>query len=755
VITVTIIDLWAKDSGRAADGWDLLGGGLTWAGSPVMEAATTRILYIPLRVGTRLEDVTSYLKRIPVDEIMRSDVVVFRAHRSEAHALYRQQDLLVQWSEGRLMSRPAGILDWYGGEYCLRWPKLEGAPDIHASELIRELRSAELRRMVSLPGAILPPAPDFHYAGPNNRHYKSFVRVGMSLRSVDILDAVVFWLIPHLQGRNLVILDTWTILSLGLHTLSYADRTGIAEPGFRVRHVEALREYGDQHTREIENLLVHLQQDGSFVPRPLLVVSASGSGGMIERLFRLCSDLAITDFHAVSLFTTGSLTVRERHSAFCELEDEFRPMAAEECALCLDNNRSSEAIPIDPSTYLLVVPAESSCRISRDMARPGREFVERYRGIRYLSVHRDFKPGGPHRAVYIDVGQLVDAEPFAQRLSDRVLPLARSVDVILAPDHPAARKLAERVGGLLGIEFITVDDHMILSRPDVLDRLSSSPEILLVDDVAITGSRFRSYRNVLARAGMNAEKLRFLVGVLRPPSTRLGQAIRDAAHDPSRFIAVDEILLPDWSEDYCPWCWEAELYRDLPPATAQNPRIRWRAENLRHTQVGLSQEIFLTWDDSPEHRFVLGTGSIFGEELTDVELFVSVASGIQRLRSEGSLSERHVAPISRYLDPDFTLNRYYEGFIAAAILRATHPRDLRSAKADRALQSKVEEWFTTPSSYRAVAAELLLAIRAGKLPATPAVRDRAWLGPLASETAGILAGEIPVGLPEDNRSAGA
>jgi hypothetical protein len=87
----------------------------------------------------------------------------------------------------------------------------------------------------------------------------------------------------------------------------------------------------------------------------------------------------------------------------------------------------------------------------------------------------------------------------------------------------------------------------------------------------------------------------------------------------------------------------------------------------------------------------LGDGSIFApRDASDADLFMSVASALQTMRSTSRLDEEPTPPISKLLIHEFwARGRFYAPAITAAILRASRPYDLMPPIPGRALHAAV------------------------------------------------------------------
>ena len=120
---------------------------------------------------------------------------------------------------------------------------------------------------------------------------------------------------------------------------------------------------------------------------------------------------------------------------FCELDEEFQRYEKRGCKLCKEG---SSVVPIESNTYRLEVSAAVSQVRIKATDSNANEFLERYRGLNPISVHRDQHDGTRHQMVHVDIASLLSSEPFVKRLESITVDLDARVDVVLAPRHAAA-----------------------------------------------------------------------------------------------------------------------------------------------------------------------------------------------------------------------------------------------------------------------------------------------------------------------------
>jgi hypothetical protein len=309
----------------------------------------------------------------------------------------------------------------------------------------------------------------------------------------------------------------------------------------------------------------------------------------------------------------------------------------------------------------------------------------------------------------------------------------------LSPRHPDATELSEKVIEFLGGDITHVrceEDDIRALRGNNDAKLREARAILLIDDVTITGKRLDGYKNALLSKGyttIKTKKLLCLVGVARPSDfNKLTGIKRMFSRDNIEYFdSVETILLPDWGKKQetdnradCPWCWEFRQLEAIDAATHRSKQIRDRYDLLKNTEDGIQHSPFLPWTETKDYRFLLGPGSNFGDNLTDVELFAAVASTLQYLRNEGILYETYNPPVAKVLNPyRFLRAGYHDPIIRAAVLRAAKVHDFRSGITDVELLEILNDLYSMPPD-APLMSEITLAMAQSKLPKPPDITDR-------------------------------
>lgn len=672
--------------------------------------SNSTIFYVPVPRWVSPGQIDTLINLLDEQHRVAADLVVLRLHPqfvSKFKASDAGQDLVARFPD-----TPVLLLGW-DGEYGLEQLGGTAIKDLDGLclGLLPVLRQAETRILLDRSGVVLPADDTFHYEGPNGRHYESFVRVGTAIQSIDTLDGLAFWLLPGLMKCSVIVLDSWTIMSLGLHASRYAAQI----EGSALAHmaVECRQRY-DEPSEQLQSRLVGLANETEN-PSALVVMSVSSTGASKEGLVKTCRDSGFLTVKDVSVFAGTD----QSGEAFCVIDDVATHWAESQCPRC---EVGSSRVRVMRDTYLLDLAAtvRKDIAIRVNQIRQGTRFFERYAGLGAISVHRNQEDDERHHMIHVNVGALLRSKAFLDQL-DAELAEVQEVDLVLCPDHIDGCGLARLVAEKLQIPWIAANPERLLDITGEDDqRLREARRVLVVDDIVMTGTRLRRYRNALHRRGIADDfQLHFLAGVARPESIRALKGISDYTHDPDRFHHVELLLLPNWGVEECPWCLEKDLLRRYGSQVVDDTAaLAERQRRLADVTGGLSDALFLEWlagSPPPTSPWQLGPDSVFRAQ-TEPELFASICNALQVLRSDELLNERFTLPVAKNLDRHLTISgRFYDSAITACLLRATRRHDLRSTATDPALEKEVNERLKD-APHVALHGELLFALARRHLP---------------------------------------
>jgi hypothetical protein len=693
------------------------------------------ILYIPIPRRISVQELDSQLKAVQSQWLRAGQLVVLRLHPPAAGELLGDEVAIANL-EHRLEGQPVAAAH-LAPDRSLKLTSVvqsRGTLAYDEEHVLRAIRFAELHSWLDQPGVVLPPNDDFQYEGPNGCRYESFMRVGTAIQGMETLDAVSFWLQPYLTKRAVVVLDAWTINSVALNLSRYADQCG--SPCEATADIECLGAYDES----LEKLKRRLEAalDRAEPSAPALLISSVVSGAKLHRrLETLLHDVGFEEVHSVALYgradSPGEIFCRPASvGRYWQKDDPKCP--------------TGPTVQIAASTYLVEVAIEPNLeRIREEHVQQARDFFESYGGMDFLTVHRDEPVEERHHMIHLDVERLMTASRFSERLDQELKELGSvSPDLILAPTHAPARALAEEVACRLGVELLLADESLLRHLPEEQKgQLRDAADILIVDDVVISGSRLMGYRNFLRRCGFlegeNPPRIHLLAGVARVPDILTIAGIEDMLDD-RRLRRVETLLLPDWGKAECPWCWELEQLEAVGRSMPRTEKLEKRWKALHEVGQGLRDSLYVPWmsegsDTLPVAVWKLGPNSIFRAQ-SEIDLFVGVASAVQSLRAAGGLRERQMFPLGYALDPRFWISgRYYDSAIVAAILRATRRHDIRTTQIEPGLLKGMSQRLKNRDDLRG---EMVMAMARSHLPIHPEVSGNGGLLDDPSADPGLL-----------------
>jgi len=704
------------------------------------------VLLILVGRGLAPYDIDNHVNNFVLPHLIdEPDIVLLRVHRSAAERVKTVIEEAIGIRD-RFEGRAIGILSLTANSlWAIRWvhevAPANSHPPIEATEemLIDLARCAELSLYADRPGAVLPKSESFHYEGPNGSHYSSYFRGPFAFNSRDSVDGLAFWIVPQVPLQSTILLDSPGLLGVGLGIADYF-RVELDCPSDMVPTVEARDYYGEEPA-----LIACRLQSAANSDRPVVILSSIvSSGNSLDAMGSACADAGFEDVSSVVLF--GGKGSDADSTPIQMLTMDLTSQPDDVCTSCLEERKP--VVRIRRSTGLVEVSALiARARVTQSAGSLAADFFSRYRlypGV--VSVHNDQHDFRRHHVIDISLRTLAATPEFRSRCEAKLEPLRGRTVTVLHPAHDDARALATLVKEYSNAGVIIECNPALLGELSASERegIRTADLVLVVDDVALTGSRLRQYRAFLNLYGLvdgaGRPEIGSFVGVLRPSSTDRRAAIMDMVDRPTGLLFAEELLLPDWRGPDCPWC--AELRQ------IESMRIpRGSLLERRHSQLaagGLTSELFIPYssNDRPEaHGPLLGdaddtediidTGmsrdamdlgprSVFGDLQDESQIFVAISSALQVMRDrerkqqDNSLSETFTSPISRVLAPEFYLTgRFYAPVVLCSILRGARRFDLRAAAIEPALRQAVGERFVDLPALRG---ELLYAMARGVLP---------------------------------------
>ena len=654
----------------------------------------------------------------------------------------------------RIPDRSVQILFSHDGRLCLSgninpvWTR--SYPRVYVdAEALNRIRYAEMQFLLSRSRAVLPEIHHSSYKLPSKRFARSFVRVGNIQYDRDAIDAVLFWLIPHLTDCAGILTDTWSISSLAMAASGFASNyfKRAAVP------VEMLRSYADgsdasrqQIERSISRLVAEIPISAPATDKLLCLVSASQKGQLAMRIEDALTSGCPRYFDFVTLF---SLSAENRYPALLDLSGDARFQALDD-----DEIDARDAIEIDPQVYFPLTYHDSVHRITKQIAERSADFLNAYRGKNVVKVHRTHfgvVPYNRHHAVHLDTVNLIGTMRFVRELNKILDDLLPRPSLIVHAEHPAGEKLAAACLRYFKRKSLSIRAfaHPSLGEPDskamqtptesemfsLLREFDETASILVLDDAFITGRRINQYNTNLRTLEFRG-KIHFLVAVARPPREKSWKdaqkrlANRGDDLEPHSVKAVEQVILPNWNQNDCPWCIEKALYEKFEESGVLPTYLADRRRSLEQAN-GLTDDLFLRYEGYPVAA--LGPRSFYVKKpATQAEAFAGIASAVQHLRDDDSgkkpaLGRRHF-PVSTVLEhSDYLLQTWTDSVFRASFLRAafwdelTYADDAKEEQRSKDIADLIQQRESTNG--HDISLELILACLIGKcsLPNDPQV----------------------------------
>ncbi len=613
--------------------------------------------------------------------------------------------------------------------------------EAHAADpaTLDAIRTAEFDHLVARSKALLVPVEGAHYDPPSHRPMRAFLRVGNIQYSRQAVDAIAFWLLPHVAEARGLLIDTWSISSIA-YNLS---RVLTLYDGRPPVPVEMLSRYQDRSPEAQASLLEVLDRlwaecdtgGGELIPITCLV-SATQSGSLVDVLtYEIDSAALPIDIQFVALFQLGPT------AALPSLNDrsgrpEFAPLPA-------SSVREGSAIRIDPQVYFPLAYRDMEYVLRKKNASDFRQFVDRYGTSGLFTAHRDQASDGRprHHAVHLDMSALCSSPAFDAAFEADILAISPPPKIVLTPAHEVARALGQRAVAIIeatGASTSHLQHPSLLLREEGLTQaaevdirarltaLDDSDSLLVLDDCFITGDRLTGYQTRLRQLGVRA-RLDYRVGVARPEDLahwaecsamlRYRDPADKRVHQENTVSAVETLCLPNWQERDCPWCREAVLYeRLLEQGIVLPDHLQARRRRLADGDGGLVDDLFLVAPGTAPLQ--LYGGSIFVPPVTpQATVFAAIASAVQRLRTlpgdgRPTLGPRRYPVATVLRAREYLQDVYKDSILRAAVLRAANAEELNymNEQRERRRTNMVAALLTSSRSDEAdVALELVLA----------------------------------------------
>jgi hypothetical protein len=598
--------------------------------------------------------------------------------------------------------------------------------DIREADLEAIVASASVRSILTLGTG--------HFELPSGAHTSHFLRLAECLADLDTVDRIVQWIARNVartvrdlpSKRQLAILvDNPSMLVLALRFSQLFPSTRVLCHCLPAYPESA--DAGDEMTAWLEQ---RLPNDCTNL---LSIVGVSSTGALQRLVSASCDSLSVKAQFCVLFSTTDTTS-----EVYCRLNiDGYAHFSEDaECPMCKEE---SPVFKIDRARYFLHEHKVDTVPLPIRLFDPQREFLAKYGSTPgVLLTHADDpNDSNPrHHAFYVSVSALLKQDGFREELRDRLKDFPIESTLVLIPPHPTGREIAGFVESL-GFRVRFHSDLRIRVEEEaerlLADEISACQTMVIIDDLAFSGSRLRAFSRSIREAGrvfQAPKEIIFLPLVVLAESVDDWGKVRrglEANHpDQTRKLTwLYQLQLPNWDKTTCPWCSEQRELERLPALTADDTDEQ--GARLLKPQ-GLESD---TWINHLLRLVVPAFGAnspILPAGSNAIQVLFSCAAAVQQARTSGPPSKRLNAqgfPIAVLLDAAVMQNFQNEMLIVVSLLRCLKRNELsdalrtylRSLTLDLAGGRGLhDEWALR---------ELLLAEKRGLIPRVKDAGDRA------------------------------
>lgn len=550
------------------------------------------------------------------------------------------------------------------------------------TDIFSELRHEDLSEIikVALPRCVICSSSNHHFCLPSGAHSSQFVRLAEAFTSMAIVDRIAYWAVLYILERHTTILNTEPICIVvdnpSMLVLS-ARMQKMLGPAVELHSLESYPSCVDSNRSTIDLLSELNQRAGNTY----LVIGISSIGGL-SSFVNARSDWRLDTFTLFALSKINDI------NAFCwpEIDGyEIHP-SKDACSLC---QAGSAPVAIHGSTYMAGHSPASPVPLKPNLFSSQKDFIWRYGqhpGV--LRVHYDDPNESTprHHSFYIDVASLFLIDEFQNEIIDFVTELNPKPDIIISPKHHAGTLIGDLAAKTLGCKYHAVEFPLRDGGEDFIAAISESENILVVDDIFISGSRLDSFNRAFREEISLCKRVKnicYLALIATPPSEKsLSQRLRGltSGHEWNSTVNfLHKIILPNWHlPKDCPWCSEHKVLENLMEhEDLLDTPLDGRAGILSDKKSGLHKNCFSTYPANTALPLLGSKSVILPEKATPLQVLFSCASALQQSRtSEESPLEPNAFPVPRYLAKRVFSDNYTERLIWLALLRSTKPSEL-------------------------------------------------------------------------------
>ncbi|MEH6500655.1 MAG: phosphoribosyltransferase [Pseudoalteromonas distincta] len=551
--------------------------------------------------------------------------------------------------------------------------------------ILAELRSEDMSRIIggSLSRCVIRSSSNHHFSLPSGAHSSQFVRLAEAFTNITVVDSIAYWAALHILQSNNFILDNQP-------TCIVVDNPSMLVLSSRMQkllsgtvELHALESYPScvETNRSVIELFDMLTERTTNI---YLVIGISSIGG----LFKFINNRTSCIKEALVLF---ALSPTEDITSLCTPQiDGYEIYKSEEaCSLC---KSGSTPVKIHGSTYLAGHSPATPVPLKRELFTSQKDFFQKYgKHPGVLRVHyNDPNESTPrHHAFYIDVSSLFVLEEFRKHIKKTIQLIIPKPDLVVSPKHDTAVKIGRLAAEALGCHFFAVETPLQENGNEFTDYLVRSKNILVIDDVLISGSRFDNFNRAFretAHLTCEIDSICYFAALATPPSENaFAQRVKGLTtnHDwKSQVLYLYKIILPDWhTTRECPWCAEHEILVKLMELdNLLDAPLDGRIAELSEKKLGIQENCFSFHPENIEAPLLGSKSVILPEGSTSTQVLFSCASALQQARTNGNHPlEPNAFPTPRYIAKRVFSDHYTERLIWLALLRTVKASELEPA----------------------------------------------------------------------------
>lgn len=596
----------------------------------------------------------------------------------------------------------------------------------HSNDILQ----AGLKDIIERNNLVMESSPNYHFVKPSGKHTNKFIKASNVLQRGAEISFLALNLIQHAKTRvKKIYTDTSGIFPLAYEFISIKRR-------FNDNECEIVDSFGSY-----KGLDEFTFDGGDGI---LVLISASTSDEMANKL-KLKSGLSRSNIVSVFSAFSGSnypavVNFHEYYEKYGgETFAQFTSTSEHECQLCI--YQRSIPLSLNSTQFVFDAPrAELYLPIAKDSPASLKQIISNYKSLKAFKCLYDGLGGATSDTpeYFIDLSKLVSSPSYQEKVRNYVarhFPL--NADLITYAADNGAKELAEKIQQYvkdLGKEV------NCCSAKHLEDGNTPKQGIVVVAGSIQTGKSLLEISRKLRH--YSTLPISYVVGFAKYNDPGSYTKLRnDLCHNNGcphlgkhQFHAIEEIMLPTMEHRINAWSREIEvtkkviMLRGLPDSSVAvlTARDKFLREASDAACKGIGEHIFLPCPQGK--NMILGKTFAFWSDKDNSEewshhgtVYYTISNILQGLRYNAS--GRNNPPLKssyvlKQLDP-LIFDRFNEGIIQAAVLRAAKPSELDYSASDdssRVVGSLIERMLRHPSANTSEALpEFLLALCSHKL----------------------------------------